>query len=133
MKKGRTLAARSAVKTGHADAAGDGVPGLARAVQAPVYDPEGQAQRRRRVYDFLLPYVRPHFVLEDDTLTDRFPHPTDKRLRLWIATALLAGDQNDRALGDAIIRGLHFTHACHFCMAATSSWPAPASPRGKPR
>ena len=91
----------------------------ATASAAPVYDPKGQAQRRREAYEFLLPQVRPHFMLKGGTLTDRFPDPTDKRLRLWIATALLAGDRKDQALGDAIIRSIHFTHACHFCMAWT--------------
>lgn len=86
---------------------------------APVYDPEGQARRRREAYDFILPYVRPLFTLEGDRLVDRFPYPSDKRLRLWIAGALLAGKADDQALGDAILRGIHFNHACHFTMAWT--------------
>ncbi len=89
--------------------------------QPPVYDPAGQARRRRAVYDSLLPLVKPFFPWEDGRVTDHFPHPGDNRLRLWIAGALLAGSADDQKLGDGIIRSVYFNHACHFCMAWTFS------------
>lgn len=86
-----------------------------------VYDPEGQARRRREVYDSLLPLVKPFFPREGEQVVDNFTEPHDMRLRLWIATGLLAGGPDDIRLGDEIVRNARFNHACHFCMAWTFS------------
>jgi hypothetical protein len=89
--------------------------------QLPVWDPSGQAQRRRAVYDYLLPLVTPFFPWEDGRVVDNFPHQGDQRLRMWIAGALLAGPVEEQKLGDGIIRSIAFNHADHFSMAWTFS------------
>jgi len=86
-----------------------------------VWDAEGQAERRRAIYDFLLPKVKPFFTWQDGKVIDTFPHQGDNRLRLWIAGALLAGPAEDIALANGLIQSLYFNHACHFCMAWTFS------------
>ncbi len=89
--------------------------------QPPVHDPAGQAQRRRAIYDYLLPLVKPFFPWEDGRVVDNFPHQGDNRLRLWIAGALLAGPEEDQKLANGLIQAVYFNHACHFCMAWTFS------------
>src|SRR3972149_4952501 len=83
----------------------------------PVFDPAGQVHRRREVYHFLLPRLRPFFAWDGARVTDSLPGPHAKGLRLYGATGLLAGGPDDVRLADALIRSIHFTHACHFCMA----------------